>query len=141
MRSIQTMLGFLALCLAVAGCSRGYDGDRRFSLSGKVTVDGQPLDSGNISFIPKSGDRQRVSGGPIVDGTYSVLEESGANAGSYRVEIRWQKATGKKYKDPDSGEMFDVRKEGLPARYHSKSELTADVSDDKTTFDFELKSN
>ena len=30
-------------------------------------------------------------------------------------------------------------KEGLPARYHNKSELTADVSSQQSTFDFDLK--
>jgi hypothetical protein len=103
-------------------------------------VDGQPLDVGTISFIPTNHDQQRVSGGPIVDGAYSVREERGANSGPYRVEIRWRKKTGKKYRDPDSGELLDERKEGLPARCHEKSELTAEVSEKQTTFDFDLKS-
>ena len=141
MRLVSTSVGFLALCLDVAGCGRVYDGDRRYPLSVRVTYGGVPIDAGNISFIPKSGDGQRVSGGPIIDGAYSVPEEKGANAGTYRVEIRWQKATGKKYREPDSGEMLDVRKEGLPPRYHAQSELSADVSPDRTTFNFDLKSD
>jgi hypothetical protein len=106
-----------------------------------VRVDGQPLDVGSISFIPTNHDQQRVSGGGILDGAYLVDEARGANAGLYRVEIRWAKKTGRKYRDPDSGELLDERKEGLPARYHEKSELTAEVSEKKTTFDFDLKSN
>jgi formylglycine-generating enzyme required for sulfatase activity len=39
-----------------------------------------------------------------------------------------------------TGEMFDERKEGLPPRFHEQSELTADVSAERTTFDFDLKS-
>jgi hypothetical protein len=105
-----------------------------------VRVDGQPLDVGTISFIPTNHDQQRVSGGTITDGTYSVKEERGANPGLYRVEIRWGKKTGRKYRDPDSGELLDERKEGLPARYHATSELTAEVSEKQTTFDFDLKS-
>ena len=134
-------LWFASLCLAIAGCTRrSYEGPQRFALSGKVTVDGQPLDVGKISFIPKSGDAQRVSGGQIADGMYTVTEEMGANAGAYRVEIRWDKKTGKKYRDNDSGEMYDERKEGLPPRYHEQSELTAEVSATQTTFNFDLKS-
>jgi len=47
-------------------------------------------------------------------GERSVKEERGANAGPYRVEIRWAKETGKKYRDPDSGEILDKRAEGSP---------------------------
>jgi hypothetical protein len=126
--------------MVIAGCGRqDYPGAKRFPLSGKVTVDGQPLDWGSISFIPPSGDL-RVSGDVIKDGSYSVPEEKGANAGKYKVEIRWNKKTGKKKRDPDSGEMYDERLEGLPPRYHANSELSADVPAQQNTFDFDLKS-
>jgi hypothetical protein len=129
----------LAACL-LAGCSRrDYDGPRRYPLSGKVTYDGQPIDFGSISFMPAEG--QRVSGGLIENGAYAVPEEKGANAGKYRVEIRWQKLTGNKKRDPDSGEMYDERKEALPPKFHSDSELEVEVTPEKTTFDFDLKSS
>lgn len=135
------ILCLVFLCLVLTGCNtRNYTGDQRYSLSGTVTVDGQPMDVGRISFLPKSGDSQRVSGGPILDGKYSVTEEMGPNAGPHRVEIRWDKKTGGKYKDRDSGEIYDRRKEGLPSRYHAESELTAEVSETQTEFDFDLKS-
>jgi hypothetical protein len=93
----------LVLSLALAGCTRQiYPGAKRYPLSGKVTVDGQPLDWGSISFLPPSGE-QRVSGDLIKDGVYSVPEEKGANAGKYKVEIRWNKKTGRKVRDNDSG--------------------------------------
>jgi hypothetical protein len=127
--------------LLVAGCGqRNYSGPRRYALEGKVTIDGQPIDFGSISFLPAAGGSERVSGGLITDGVYSVPEEMGANAGAYRVEIRWRKTTGKKLRDPDSGEMYDERKEGLPPRYHTDSQLTAEVSEKQTRFDFDLKS-
>jgi hypothetical protein len=129
------------LCLALVGCARrDYTGPRQFPLTGRVTYDGRPIDYGSISFLPMGGEgEQRVSGGLIENGTYTVPEARGANAGKYRVEIRWLKLTGKKYRDPDSGEMLDERKEGLPARYHKESTLAAEVSADQTTFDFDLK--
>lgn len=130
---------WLLTATTLLGCSRqSYSGPKRFPLAGKITIDGQPLDFGSISFIPADG--QRVSGGLIENGAYGVTEENGANAGKYRVEIRWQKKTGKQKRDNDSGEMFDERKEGLPDRFHAQSELTADVSAKQTTFDFDLKS-
>jgi hypothetical protein len=128
------------LCVALAGCgSRQYDGPRRIPLSGKVTVDGQTVDMGVVSFIPqdKTG---RVSGGPIKGGAYSVPEEMGAYEGKYRVEIHWNKPTGKKIHNPmDKEQMIDEMMEGLPDKYHTKSELTAEVSPKQTKFDFDLK--
>jgi hypothetical protein len=132
-----------ALCLLLlvsAGCGRAdYKGPQRFPLSGSVTYDGEPIDFGSISFLPADGG-QRVSGGLIENGKYSVPEAQGANAGKHRVEIRWNKKTGKQKRDPDSGEMYDDRKEALAPRFHADSELTADVSAKQTTFNFDLKS-
>jgi hypothetical protein len=111
---------------------------RSVSLSGKITYDGQTVDA-SISFLPESGE-QRVSGGVITDGAYSVSEAEGANAGPYRVEIRWHKKTGRQFRDNDLGVMLDERKEGLPEMFHAKSALRVEVSADGTRFDFDLKS-
>jgi hypothetical protein len=128
------------LLLLLAGCGQpDYKGPKRFPLSGNVTYDGEPIDFGSISFLPAGGE-QRVSGGLIENGKYSVPEAQGANAGKHKVEIRWNKKTGKQKRDPDSGEMYDDRKEALPPRFHTDSELTADVSAKQTTFNFDLKS-
>jgi hypothetical protein len=131
------------LCLTVlcvlAGCgSREYTGERRFPLGGKVTVDGQPMEFGVISFLPQ-GEGGRVSGGPIKNGSYAVPEAMGASAGKYRVEIRWNKPTGKRVRDAYGEEIMDEYKEGLPDKYHKASELTAEVSSQQTTFDFDLQ--
>ena len=134
------IMGLVILYSICAGCGSKYSGDQRFPLSGKVSYDGQAIDVGTISFIPVSGDKQRVSGGLIQDGMFAVPEEQGANQGSYRVEIRWAKKTGKQFRDPDTQTMVDRRDEGLPPQFHSKSTLTAEVSAVQTTFDFDLKS-
>jgi hypothetical protein len=130
----------ILLFVTLMGCGPEYSGDQRFPLSGKVSYDGQPIDMGTISFIPASGGKQRVSGGMIENGAYSILEDEGANQGSYRVEIRWAKKTGKQFLEPDTQTMVDKRDEGLPPRFHKDSNLTADVSAGQTTFDFDLKS-
>lgn len=140
MKTTLRLLILVPLVLPLGGCGRGYDGPKRYPLSGKVSYDGEPIDMGTISFIPADGAHLRISGGQIVNGAYSVLEEKGANAGKYRVEIRWAKKTGKKYFDKDLQLENDARKEGLPPRFREKSELTAEVSDSQTTFDFHLKS-
>jgi hypothetical protein len=140
MKRICLSLCFVFLSVAVAGCGRTDYPDQRFPLTGEATFDGEPIDWGAISFLPMAGEKQRVSGGIIQDGKYDVPEAKGANPGKYRVEIRWAKLTGKKVIESDSGELIDERKEGLPSKFHKDSELTVDVSEENTTFDFHLKS-
>lgn len=129
----------MSLCAGLAGCGgKEYEGDQRFPLSGKVTVDGEPMQYGVISFLPqdKAG---RVSGAPIRDGAYSVPEARGATAGTYRVEMHWNKLTGKKIPNPmDKEEMIDELEEGLPPELQKDPERTVQVGPDQTTFDFNL---
>ncbi len=131
----------LMLCAAVGGCGGAkYSGDKRFPLTGEVTFDGQPVDVGSIAFIPQSG-KSKPAGGVITDGKFDIPEESGATAGTYRVEIRWLKQTGKKLRDAESGEMYDERREALPEKFHGKSELTVEVPLPKNRHDFKLSAN
>jgi hypothetical protein len=127
-------------CLVLAGCGRrDYTGERRYAISGKVLVDGQPIGMGVISFLPQ-GEAGRVAGGPIADGVYDIPEAKGPNAGLHRVEIHWNKLTGRKIPNPmDPSEMIDEMAVGLPEKYNTKSELTAQVSAGQTKFDFDLK--
>lgn len=141
----QSAIGLLSvslLCAILTGCGQSYKGDQRYAVSGKVTydADGEVIDVGTISFIPMSGDKQRVSGGLIENGAYTITEEMGPNAGQYRVEIRWAKKTGEQFPDPATRTMIDRRNEGLPPKFHKDSILTADVSAAQTKFDFDLKS-
>lgn len=141
-RMVRFLLALnLATWIASAGgcAKREYTGEQRFSVSGQVKVDGGPMEHGLISFLPQ-GEGGRVSGGPIRNGSYAIDEPQGPTAGKYRVEIQWNKPTGKKVKDAWGEEIMDQYKEGLPAKYHSASELTAEVSAKQTKFDFDLQS-
>ncbi len=95
---------------------------------------------GSIAFFPTE-EGKRVSGGWIENGVYSVSEEEGANAGTHRIEIHWQKPTGKVMKKVIEGEEVTepIRAEGLPDEFQKNSPLTATVGPGQTTFDFDLK--
>ena len=141
MRKLASTFCCLGLCAVLAGCSGAkYSGDKRYPLVGEVTFEGQPVDLGSIAFIPVSG-QGRGSGGVITDGKYTVPEEKGATAGTYRVEIRWLKLTGRKLRDADTGEMYDERREALPDKFHANSDLTAEVPQPENRHDFKLKSS
>jgi hypothetical protein len=129
-----------AVCAAIAGCGGPkYKGDKQYPLAGEVTVDGQPVDLGSISFIPQG--KGRSSGGVIKDGKYTIPEENGANAGTYRVEIHWLKRTGRQLKDAESGEMYDERREAIPDKLNTNPELTVEVPLPENRHDFNLKSS
>jgi hypothetical protein len=63
----------------VIGC-----GKKPSVVSGQVTYEGQPVQSGYISFIPVDG-QGGTSGGPILRGRYKVED---VKPGKVRVEIR-----------------------------------------------------
>lgn len=131
---------FCAFVVLILGCGGGseYEGPKRHALSGKVTLGGEPIDGGVIAFIPQSGEGNTASG-VISAGQYSIPEGQGANDGAHRVEIRWSKPTGEKFLDTeDTGQEIDVVAEAVPQKYNEQSELTANVSEAETTFDFEL---
>ena len=131
----------LGLCAVFLGCGgANYSGAKRYPLSGEVTLDGQPVDLGSITFTPADG-KGRPCGGVITDGKYDVSEEQGASAGSYRVEIHWLRRTGKKLKDAESGEIYDERKEAIPAKLNASLELSVEVPLPQNRHDFKLKSS
>jgi hypothetical protein len=56
------------------------------AVSGKVTLDGQPLDEAVIVFVPLEAGR-RKTGAEIRDGAYAISAADGLLPGNYRVEI------------------------------------------------------
>ena len=130
----------MTLCAMLAGCGGSdYKGDRRFPLSGVVTYQGKPIDLGAITLVPNGGAAKSPSGGVIRDGKYSISEPQGPNAGSYRVEIQWLKLTGKRLLDNTTGEMYDERKQALPAKFNMKSEIVLELPTPANTHNFELQ--
>jgi hypothetical protein len=126
------LLGLLLAVAALAGCSSG----RRVGVEGEVTYAGEPLGVGTITFLPE-GDKGVKCGGRIENGRYKVEPQFGPTPGPHRVEIRWAKPTGKKYKN-EFGEVFDVTAEGLPDKYHGQTVLRADVNSGSNKIDFHL---
>jgi hypothetical protein len=89
MPSLESYLPFLILPLIV-GC--GGAAMERFPVSGEVLIDGRPLGSGNIRFVPEEG---RPSSAAIQsDGRFELTSESvgrtkeiGVAPGRYRVQV------------------------------------------------------
>lgn len=131
----------LAICLLITagGCRAKSD---RLSVSGRVTWQAKPLEKGSILFVPGAGHRGPKVGAVIENGSYQIDKERGPTAGPYRVEVRAD--TGEHPHSPT--DKPPNRKRGstlqmIPLEYNEKSQLTADVSQERTRFDFDLPVN
>lgn len=120
------------VCVSMlAGCEPT---NKKGHVSGKIEVDGQPLDEASITFKPVDG-KGPTSGGVVKRGQYSA----DVPVGSMKVSINQGKVVGKKkvYPTPDSPEM-PITKEALPARFNEKTELQIDVQPGENKKDFIL---
>jgi len=126
------------LLLGAFGCFLpGCGGSGPLPVSGTVTLDGQPLPSGDILFEPVDGTTSS-DGGTIKDGKFSFTSKPG----KMKVKIvALREAPGPPLKGA-MGEPLPNTQQYLPAKYNTATELTAEVKkggDNK--FDFALVSN
>lgn len=122
------------LCLLFTGCPSS-SGPPRYKITGKVTFQGQPVEEGTITFDdPALGQPNQGELGP--GGAYSTE----LLAGSYKVSVTPPLVETKPTADtpPD---LVEKNVKNIPKKYRRQetSGLTADVSKDKRTFDFDLK--
>jgi hypothetical protein len=127
-----------ASCFLLFGLLSGCSADtKRGTVSGSVSLDGQPLTTGNIRFDPADG-HTATADATIIDGKFSATVPPGEK----RVSITAPKVVGKKkvYETPDSPTV-DRTEEMLPKRYNAQSELKATVKlGNQELPPFELKS-
>lgn len=117
----------LALLLLV-GCSD----NERIPVTGTVTLDGQPLAEGAISFAMSNG--AVAGGGAVKDGKF----ELGLPAGKYKVSVTASKPVpGKTI--PEMGNE-PVLQSAIPAKFNSKTTLTAEIGANSGPLSFALTS-
>jgi hypothetical protein len=127
-RGVRFACGLFVLAL-LAGCGPPNPLGRK-AISGKVTLDGAPLEKGAIEFHPlvQAGVQ---SGGMINGGAYSIPEHEGATVGKYRVAI---------YDSPMQPPLPPGHMPGddlppspppkVPPEWNSKSQHTIEVKED-----------
>ena len=103
---------FLFAVLLIVGCGDGRP--ERVPVSGKVTIDGQPLTTGSVMFISET---SRPAVGEIQqDGTFSLFTyeaNDGCIPGSYRVSISANESTETSQKNLIPKKYFDHKTSGL----------------------------
>jgi len=134
-------LAFLIVC---AGCGGADDGLARQPIWGTVTLDGQPLANGVITFTPASG-QPTQSGGVISAGKFSVPREQGPVVGNYSVSINSSSAEATVPPDQEKSGMPghvapNRARDPIPDKYNAKTTLTAEVKKEGgNDFQFDLK--
>jgi len=124
---------FVGFAVFVVGCGTKYPST---NLTGKVSVDGETLTEGSITFAPmESGFGSGVRVFLNSDGTYTA---KAVPTGKVRVTILSDKKTGRKTKGM-AGEEVDEVTSAIPA---SKSGgIFIDITSGQTVCDFDLESD
>lgn len=140
---------FCALLLAIVpGCTGGDPGeplDPTVPVSGTVTLDGNPLASATVTFVPQGSGTECI-GSTDDSGKYTLRQPHGAEGapvGNYKVAIsQFLRGDGTPLPEDGAGEG-GVATESLPPRYSDPLEtiLTASVPEGGSdAINFELTS-
>src|SRR5262249_40612492 len=124
---------FLLVVALVVGLLGGC-GSPTATVSGEVTVAGQPLEKGVISCIPADG-----NGGPVTasieNGKYQLVTVPGKKV----VQISAPVVVGQRPEHNGPGAaMVEITEEGLPEKYNSKTELTFEAKSGSNTKDWPI---
>jgi len=118
---------WLAAIVLVAGCSKS--GPDLAPVSGRVTLDGQPVENADVTFQPE-GSKSPSFGRTDKDGNYTLGYKKGvvgALVGKHAVQISTSPEI---VKGPNR----------FPAKYNTNSELHRDVESGKNEINFDLTS-
>ena len=107
-------------------------------VSGKVTLDDEPLADAFVTFQPDSGDR-KSEGKTDANGNYELqytFKQEGARVGTHKVSI----STYQERTYNDDGTYGPPAPEKVPVQYNKETTLTATVEGTSNSIDFDLKS-
>ena len=126
----------------LSGCDSSESGPQRVPVHGKVMVNGEPVNTGSITFTPVASGL--MAGTAISNGQYSIAEKEGPVIGNQRVEIRVRGFTGKQIPASPAmpgttSEMIDEIKNIAPPKYNLESEITREIQAGDNTHDFDLE--
>ncbi len=128
---VSRIAGLLAL--AAIGLATGCGGEPVHEVSGTITLNGQPLEQGQILFADAAGAADTAHS-EIIAGRYAVVTA----AGQKQVRITAPTATGRT-REEGMGVMVAETIEQIPARYNTQTELVVEIAaGDSNVHDFAL---
>ncbi|WP_337175059.1 hypothetical protein [Paludisphaera sp.] len=115
------VLAAMGICLGIAGCNESGDGRNRVAVSGKVTVEGEPLAKGSVTFRPE-GDGAEATG-VVENGAFTISAADGPTPGKYKVSAieATERAEGDKLNN------FSIQPQEKPSRTTIGGPLDAEV--------------
>jgi hypothetical protein len=130
-----------ASAFQLAGC--GSSGPELADVTGKITLDGEPLPKVGVVFRPVGEGRSPAYGGTNKEGVYTLLfsrDSRGAMPGDYEVDLEVTRYS--------KSEIEQMKAEGneppppvtLPKKYRQPGALKASVKPGPNTIDFALES-
>lgn len=119
--------------LTLAGC-----GDGKGTVSGTVSLDGQSVNNGSVTFVNTDGGTLRREGAIIRGGKF----EATVPPGNYKVELNSQKVIGKRTQKGFDGkdETLEITQEMFPDKFNVKTELTLEIKPGSNPVTLDLKS-
>ena len=121
----------LSTCLL--GCSMDAN-----SVSGRVTLDGEPLPDAIVQFIPEGGEGRIALGRTDNNGEYRLKSSRNITdvaPGSYLVEI-----TTSDLAEGDGDEGEGMTRELVPKRFNKQSDVIKEIKAGANKIDFDLPS-
>lgn len=145
MRSKHWSLLAVLLFLASTGCSPNSGLPDLGTVTGVVTLDGQPLPGVSVKFVPADG--RTSSGMTDASGKYELTytrDVKGAPVGEHKVYISGQGGEGGGNPNEEGGggggSAVEPYTGTIPAKYNEKTTLTATVKPGANTCNFDLES-
>lgn len=145
-KQVSISLCFCLVLSALTGCGSSNEYPRA-AVRGIVTLDGDPLSSGVIRFIPEGDNAGPQASASIREGIFNVPVDFGPVVGTNRIEIISTDDGG--FAEDDEQAIQRLKQEGIkqikvvkvPAQYNKQSKLTKSITaDGENDFTFELVS-
>ena len=127
------------IVVILAGCKP--PGLERAVITGKVTYQDEPVQRGQLRFVPIEGTQGPPAGATIEAGSYTVKALGGVPVGTARVKIKAYHDIDMPGGPPTPAATMGVRpgKQYLPDKYNKQSELNVTIAAGEQTLDFELE--
>lgn len=133
MRRSYLAVMLVLVCLASTGC--GSSGPAK--ITGAVSLDGEPIEDGRITFEPRDGQGPTAEA-VITKGSYAAE----VSAGKKVIRVVGMRVVGERpaYAGDPNSPKIKITQNFVPPKFNEQSELVRDVAT-STKMDFELKSS
>lgn len=129
----------LSSTLLLTGCGAATTGGN-VAISGRVTLKGQPLDRGTITFTSVDPSKQLMTGGQIQNGQFHIPADKGLPPGRYRVRISSPVGGVEVRPGEAPGESDVLAEERIPPEWGANSQQEVEIKpgERSVTFNFDI---